>query len=483
MCGHVGIFGSGLMASHVDAFEDLLFMDALRGDHATGVARVDVNGNCTVIKKALPSWEFLEQADVQSMLRIGTTSMALIGHNRYATQGALVAENAHPFVHGSVTMAHNGTLRSRNGLDGSLADFEVDSNHIAYTLSRKDAATFLGKVNGAYALVWHDAATNILRFVRNDERPLYIAKIKDKDAYMYASEIGMLYAAATRKKRNIVFEYVDELPIHTIRSYQLSKAFNVHSTRLEDVTYEKEKVSYQGWDDDWYSRGDHYYRKHKSKPHLRVVNGQTVSPLKAVYNLNVGDTIPFTPCEFIPYNANSVNTVPDDKLWGVLYGYCDNSPFFDVVVNSVVKSKALEYIDAASAYGTTLVGNTVGTGNTQRYSDGQLIAPDQDSPYVILNASSISIVETKALTHQPTDSDDDEVDDIRDGLVDSMDSDVYVGKSRTRYSLKEYNEMTKYGCSMCSRSLFVADAPFLHIYHNNSPVCSTCHEQVVSEGV
>lgn len=55
----------------------------------------------------------------------------LIGHCRYKTVGVVKVENAHPFVHGRVTGAHNGGVFNKYDLDKSYnRNFDVDSQHI-----------------------------------------------------------------------------------------------------------------------------------------------------------------------------------------------------------------------------------------------------------------------------------------------------------------------------------------------------------------
>lgn len=251
MCGHVGVFGSGLSRVHGDIFEDMLLLDMIRGIDGTGVTVVDAANKVSVFKKAEPAFDFL-RGDVSLTIVAASTKKALLGHNRYATVGGLSDASSHPFQHGHITMAHNGTLRSRAGLLGTASDFEVDSEQIAYTLSKKESPIeAVQGMNGAYALVWHDSTDNTIHFMRNHERPMFIIKEKDKDVYFYGSELGILLAAINRKKRSIVLEEPFELPVLTHRTYKLGTTFSEDTEVLEDETYKSTYVysypSYSGY--------------------------------------------------------------------------------------------------------------------------------------------------------------------------------------------------------------------------------------------
>lgn len=483
MCGHVGIFGKDINTSTVSAFEDLLYMDALRGEHATGVAMISPNATARVIKKPVTASIFLDSPDVVTAMRSAASSMALLGHNRYATQGALNEENAHPFSHGHITMAHNGTLRTRRGLSGLEQDYEVDSNHIAYTLSRAEPETFLGRLNGAYALVWHDSMNHTVSFARNSERPMFIAKVKDKDIYMYASEIGMLYAAATRKKRDIVFEYVDELPVHTIRTYQLPRDFKTAVVKLPDVTYIAEAAEYDYGN--WWSG-------YNTKPRYRVYsNGNSTStvsnPHLTAMGASVGEMINFVGYEFVPYNMQSIGTVSDDKIYGNLVGFSDGPRVYEtVIVSGVTKARANQIIEHVGI----VRGKITGSGDTAKGNDGKPLEADGNH-YIILAPSSVVMIDKKEKKNLPAviDSDADELDEIRNACdIDDdipFDADVIVenGGNPVRYTRKRFDEITVYGCGMCGSDLFVDDVDTMRIYHSDSPICKSCHDKVVNDHV
>jgi len=86
---------------------------------------------------------------------------------------------------------HNGTLINQRLLPDH-ADFEVDSENIYHSIQEDGFATTVGKIHGAYALVWHDERDNSLNFSRNKERTLYYCTNKSSDQLFWASEAWML---------------------------------------------------------------------------------------------------------------------------------------------------------------------------------------------------------------------------------------------------------------------------------------------------
>lgn len=168
----------------------MLYIDALRGEDATGVACVSTLQGAQVFKEASHSAWFVYDKDYDkarsSFLKTGK---ALLGHNRKATIGGKKDENAHPFVFDDrFVFFHNGTLNNHR----KLANTEVDSEALGMFLTKCEGdvekiAELLEQVTGAYACVWYDADKHKVYFLRNHERPLSLV-VFENGSIGYASE-------------------------------------------------------------------------------------------------------------------------------------------------------------------------------------------------------------------------------------------------------------------------------------------------------
>ena len=209
MCGIVGFMNWSNVVSQTPKkwFTAALFVDTLRGSDGTGIAILPelpfaVNTpakDIGVYKKALAAPDFLQLNRVDSLMSDVARARFALGHNRAATQGDKTKDdNAHPFQIGDITMVHNGTLVTRNGL--STYD-QVDSKSIAIQLSNTPPEKYgelCAKLDGAFTLIWHNASTNKVYFARNKERPLIMGSGNDGETLFFASEQWMVTQLLSR---------------------------------------------------------------------------------------------------------------------------------------------------------------------------------------------------------------------------------------------------------------------------------------------
>ena len=208
MCGLVGFISKKSMTDLSSSYtrtsvqetyiQTALFLDTLRGRHSTGLfgkSLLRKESSLEVIKKAISAPDFLDLKQVKEMVEYAGSYWFMVGHNRYATVGGITNVNAHPFTHGNITLAHNGTLPKDHGLDGN---FEVDSECIAYTMAKYGEKETLERIIGAYALMWYNEEDDSFNVARNSERPMHFAYIKDGQMLAFASEGWMVRGSLER---------------------------------------------------------------------------------------------------------------------------------------------------------------------------------------------------------------------------------------------------------------------------------------------
>ena len=225
MCGHVGLFTSwtsGFLERDVKAFEEMLYIDALRGEDATGVCAINTFSGATVLKEAVHSAWFLYDKEYNEERKNWTKNgKALLGHNRKATMGGRKDENAHPFMYDDrFVFFHNGTLHSYK----HLSDTDVDSDALGAHLTKCEGdveklSEALLKVHGAYACVWYDAEKNTVYFLRNEQRPLQFI-ITESGPIAYASEAWMAIGPLSRAGLKI--KEVKDIAVNTLYSIDLN---------------------------------------------------------------------------------------------------------------------------------------------------------------------------------------------------------------------------------------------------------------------
>lgn len=223
MCGLVGVAGN-LGTKDVKAFNNLLYLDYLRGTDSTGVAAVSsYSGEVSVVKAPTDPLGLMALKSYDTA--VTAAKCVLMGHNRAATRGKVNRHNAHPFHVGTVVMAHNGTLDFsclKDLVDGPEGD--TDSEQIAATLATTDVSVgairdTIAKLAGAWALTIYDTATETIHLARNDQRPLFYAMAESKKTIYWASEAWMLNVALHRN--DIKFDKIMEVSVDTILSWEV----------------------------------------------------------------------------------------------------------------------------------------------------------------------------------------------------------------------------------------------------------------------
>lgn len=228
MCGIHGVISSktGYNKSLNDFVTQSFTANSLRGMDSSGVFQIGPSkGSVFIHKDAVNGTEFVGQKEVGPILRDVDGSLFTVCHVRAKTQGAVVKENAHPFIGWTdkderVIGVHNGSLHNWKTRKGG-SEYDVDSEWAIQQIAERGHAA-ISEFQGAFALVyWDEEAPRKINFVRNSERPMHFLFSKDGKHMLFASEAGMLAWLATRVK----FEHdgvVRELPVGTVVTFDTS---------------------------------------------------------------------------------------------------------------------------------------------------------------------------------------------------------------------------------------------------------------------
>lgn len=200
MCGIVGLINhSGKYQSSGERImKELLWLDTIRGDDATGLYCLTKSGQLEWVKACVDGWSFVYQNETaKKILRDAENHLFIMGHNRSATMGdANDTAHAHPIiVEEKLALVHNGTLTSWPNKPWANSkpkegEFEHDSTAIAHLIAKEGVQEFVDSTYGAYSLVWHDLEHDTFNFLRNEDRPM--AFVHTEQCVFYGSEIGLL---------------------------------------------------------------------------------------------------------------------------------------------------------------------------------------------------------------------------------------------------------------------------------------------------
>lgn len=151
MCG---LFGFSLTRPVPYLGEWLGMLNDSRGGHSWGYFSLD--SNYPEIQRGMGKF-FLKNHSLPDMKR-------MVGHTRWATKGAIVVGNAHPFEIGPITGSHNGMVYNHEVLNTVYErDFDVDSMHIFAHLA-EDLS--FDEIEGYGSIAWHDERDGELKLCK-----------------------------------------------------------------------------------------------------------------------------------------------------------------------------------------------------------------------------------------------------------------------------------------------------------------------------
>lgn len=285
MCGIVAIISKHGSLSYFQEglFTNMLRMDSIRGEDSTGVFGITKDGKCDIVKGDSDGYLFTKSDGYDKFVRRMNSYRIVVGHNRAATTGSVTADNAHPFRERHIVLVHNGTIRNKSDLNKEV---DVDSHAITHALADHDPVQALGKIDGAYALVWWDESDKTLNLARNKERPLYLLEFDQ--FYTISSEVGLpLWLNGRDNRKPTSINLVPTEKIQVIKLKEINKGFF-------EIPYEE----YKSWSaytvpETKATVSDYPIRDMRAASHVVDLTAHTSKVLDPAKVLKAGDRVMF----------------------------------------------------------------------------------------------------------------------------------------------------------------------------------------------
>ena len=274
----------------------MLISDMFRGMDSTGCYGVNKYGNLQMIKDASPASFFIGKKETTNFLdKFISDFHIMVGHNRKATMGNIISENAHPFIEGNICLVHNGTLTNHK----KLADTVVDSHAICKHINEHGYKSMFKNMEGAYALIWYNAEEKKLYFARNAERPLFFVETTTK-----------IYLASEEKMLDWILDR-NNIGNYTIQNVPTDKVFkfDLESHKLECETKpKKEFISKQNQSQThpWVHQPHQKRQKRSSK--LHSVQCSDTSSEKLTADIDTYTTLEEISVKCVDFDINEVGT-------------------------------------------------------------------------------------------------------------------------------------------------------------------------------
>lgn len=487
MCGLVGFINNekNVVAGLGNTMSQLLFIDMLRGQDATGYAGILKEDNTKHMhyKRALRSPDFLETQGWASAYKDINKIKYFIGHNRKATQGAAHLDwNAHPFHRNNIILAHNGSLRNEYNLQPRWNDIcDTDSELLAHLLNKQTVEELIPKVNGAFALTWYDARDGTMNFIRNDERPLHMATIKDKNLMIWASEESMLQYVLERN--NLEPETIESI----VEGWHIKMKDDVRDWEETEIPLFKPPASRRTYPNYESNRSD-YPRKNNGAD-INIRENQAVksqNKLLSKYNLNVGQWIRFS---YLAYNKYAYDNATTGQLNGIpmcnekiaeCYISCPSIDPTKFDMRYTFRGKITRMIDSVGGGHPTIQLAEVeevksdydsGVAKAFAWDSGIKVPKSTKSPIILPHDKSIDI------------PDKDETEVIKNIAGKSVSPGEQSAKKKYRgpdgqfFRFKDFRKLVSDGCMHCGGPIVGSDAPRLLWTNDCRAICPECVAQ------
>ncbi len=491
MCGHIGIFRTGgdnayLSLNERNFFNQGLFSDMIRGKDGTGVIRINIKKPVEIIKRPINAMDFIDSKIYDQVTDFPLSIKGLLGHNRSSTIGGNIYSNTHPFNIGNISLNHNGTLQNHYSLlANAFSKFGTDSEILTHCINEEGIENIIPRVNGSFALVWHDNSDNTVNFLRNDDRSFYFTNF-EKNGIAYASEEGLLRWLLNRN--NIKYDkiyytkpglkYTFHLDIENntyqtakIKMYEITKGYAGNYNRDDIYSYYRE-------------RENHIYENKE-----KINSSKKKDKLFEFYNLVRDQIVDLIAYDFIPYKNSNKNL-------GSLIGSILDEPWLKIQIPRVKRG---EYIDGGHYQASARSIKKDG----EEYNDSYIIGnkliwiAEENENHISSNISQInskSEIKTKSKISKFIGStfnkkekkkekeNEKEIFDGNPSLLYWGDDSYLMGPNNLHVKIKDWKHLTRFGCQKCSGNLETKDHLDILWLDSGTPLCPPCGDEYTKPG-
>lgn len=473
-------------------------MDALRGEHSTGLYAHPIDDkrhSSVLVKRACHAFDFLELGQVQTIFRNTDWYNFLLAHNRQATLGTVNRHNAHPHETDELVLVHNGTVNNIRGLP-LKEDFSNDSMGIAHNLSSFTPQEVLPQLQGTYALVWMDFRTGLVHMARNSGRPLYFGTIEGEDTIVFGSEKYMLYAAADRN--NLKFERMMSINPGHMFKFDLKDLKN--PTTEEFTPWTAPATTYRTYPNNNNNNYGHTPRGGTDRrgpivPRHKQQGKNIYDPLLKEFDLSATERYMFVPDSFVPYEASAKGSDMGEILGNIELGPGDSvEAFLPMCTKALFGNNKLFVV--APITPVTKIYNINGqiVDNQEIMVDVVAAYPEKERPELCRkywtkkpeapkDADKSTSTQTKTSHSDPINGpepgNEDENAELSLDLTGNAGAIVRTvrGPNKRFIPLDEFDTLTKFGCGNCSCDIDEQDAEeiiWIHEASNPVPLCTGC---------
>lgn len=238
MCGLIGFCGSN--EPNFLKLQLLIAYNEERGKHGAGIFtnKIYEDGKMKLLKTTgNPKQSLMVKIKENKILEADI----VIAHTRQASGQYNKAnqddpDNLHPFNYLEHITAHNGSInnyekllkeKSEDFIEEKLkAAFNTDSKYLAYAIAKEGLKATIAEIEGSFAIIDYNLRTKELKFVRNEERPLYYAKTNEG---IYISSLKESLEAIKCKK-------IKEVAIGLIYTAKEGKVIKTEKAKIKEVT-------------------------------------------------------------------------------------------------------------------------------------------------------------------------------------------------------------------------------------------------------